>query len=175
MTQLMHVAALNGCLLPSIYVGASAVLLPGFDPAAVLDVIERFRCTFLIGLPAPMQFVVEEEARMPRQVGSLRTALAGGDTVPVALQDRFKTLFGIPLQEVYGMTEAVPITLNPKGALRQGSIGVLKEKAFDLRIVDLSGQDVSEGETGEIVVRSAANCIGYWNDPAATEALMEGG
>lgn len=174
MTQLMHASGLNCCLLPSVYLGASVVLLPGFDPATVLDVIERFSCTYLLGLPALMQFVVEEQARKPREVGSLRTALAGGDTVPVALQDRFKTLFGIPLQEIYGMTEALPITLNPKSALRQGSIGVLKE-GFELRIVDLFGQDIREGETGEIVVRSAANCIGYWNDTSATKALMESG
>jgi len=129
-TQLMHVAALNGCLMPCIYLGASVVLLPGFDPAAVLDAMERFRCTVLLGLPTLTQFVAEEQARKPRQVGSLRTAAAGGDSVPVALQGRFKALFGIPLQEIYAMTEALPITLVPKGALRPGSMGV----SFDGRI-----------------------------------------
>ncbi len=72
MTQLMHAAGLNVCLMPSIYVGASMALLPGFCPKAVLDAIERFRCTFLFGLPTLMQFVVEEQALKPRQVGSLR-------------------------------------------------------------------------------------------------------
>jgi long-chain acyl-CoA synthetase len=174
MTQLMHAGALNCGLLPSIYLGAAVILLSGFDPAAILDAIERFGSTCLMGLPALMQFVVEEQARKPREVGSLRTAIAGGDTVSVALQDRFETLFGIPLQEIYGMTETLPITLNPKGARRPGSIGSLK-KGFEVRIVDLDGQDVFQGETGEIVVRSAANCIGYWNDTAATEAALDDG
>jgi long-chain acyl-CoA synthetase len=174
MTQLMHAAALNVCLMPCIYLGASLALLPGFDAAAVLDAIERFRCTALFGLPTLMQFVVEEQACKPRLAGSLRTALSGGDTVPVALQDRFEMLFGIPLQEIYGMTETLPITLIPKDALRPGSMGVPKQ-GFELRIVDSAGLDVGENEIGEVVVRSAANCIGYWSDPAATEAAIVDG
>ena len=174
MTQLMHAAALNVCLMPCIYLGASVALLPSFDPAAVLDAIERFRCTVLFGLPTLMQFVVEEQARKPRLVASLGTALSGGDTVPVALQDRFAALFGIPLQEIYGMTETLPITLIPKSALRPGSIGVPRE-GFQLRIVDPVGRDICGSETGEVVVCSAANCVGYWNDPAATEAALEDG
>ena len=74
MTQLMHAAALNVCLMPCIYLGASVALLPGFDPAAVLDAIEQFRCTAVFGLPTLMQFVVEEQACKPRLAGSLRTA-----------------------------------------------------------------------------------------------------
>jgi len=174
MTQLMHAAALNVCLMPCIYLGASMALLPGFCPAAVLDAIEQFRCTVLFGLPTLMQLVVEEQARKPRVVGSLRTAMSGGDSVPIALQDRFKMHFGIPLQEIYGMTETLPITLIPKGALRPGSMGIAKE-GFELRIVDNAGQDVCENETGEVVVRSGANCVGYWNDPAATEAALGDG
>jgi long-chain acyl-CoA synthetase len=174
MTQLMHAAALNVCLMPCIYLGASVALLPGFDPAAVLDAIERFRCTAVFGLPTLMQFVVDEQARKPRLAGSLRTALCGGDTVPVALQDRFKMIFGIPLREIYGMTETLPITLIPKGAQRPGSMGIPKQ-GFELRIVDAAGQDLGENETGEVVIRSAANCVGYWSDPAATEAAIVNG
>jgi long-chain acyl-CoA synthetase len=173
MSQLMHIAALT-LLMTCIYVGASIALLPGFCPAAVLDAIEQFRRTFLWGLPAQMQFVVEEQAQSPRRVGSLRTAISGGDSVPIALQDRFRMLFGIPLQEAYGMTETLVMTLIPKDALRPGSMGVVKE-GFELRIVDHAGHDVRENEIGEIVARSAANCIGYWNDPAATEATLGDG
>jgi long-chain acyl-CoA synthetase len=169
----MHMAALSG-VLASVYLGASIVLLPRFDPTAVLEAIERFKCTNLTCMPALWQFVVEEQARKPRRVSSLRTAVAAGDTVPVALQDRFKKLFGIPLLEGYGLTEAVPITCNPKTALRPGSIGVRME-GFEVRIVGVYDRDVPEGETGEIVVRSAANCIGYWDDPEATRSLMSDG
>jgi long-chain acyl-CoA synthetase len=170
-TQLMHAAALNGFLLPGIYQGATIVLLSAPDPASVLDAVESFHCTVLFGLPALIQFVVEEQVRQPRQIGSLRIALAGGDTVSVALQDRFKKLFGLPLLEIYGMTETLPITSIPPYALRPGSMGKTKA-GFELRIVNAEGEDLPDGDTGEVMIRSAANCIAYWNDPAATEHAL---
>ena len=173
-TQMMHAAALNMVVLPALYSGASAVLLPAYDPAAVLDAIERFRCSYTMCLPALLQFVVECQAQQPRRVSSLRTVLIGGDTVSLPLQQRFQDLFGLPVQEAYGMTEAVPMTVNPKGAVRQGSVG-LGVEGFDLRIADLDGCEVAEGQTGEILVRGPATCVGYWNEPQATRAaLMDG-
>ena len=126
-TQLMHVAALNCVLLPGLYVGASVVLLGAFEPAAVLDTIQRFHCTYTFCLPALLHFVTEEQARVPRNVSSLRTMIAGGDTVPVALQQKFQELFGIQIREIYGMTETLPITLIPMDDIRAGSMGVTKE------------------------------------------------
>jgi long-chain acyl-CoA synthetase len=174
MTQMMHAIGLGADLLPALYLGIPAVLLPTFEPGAVLDAIERFRCTYTLALPALMQFVVEEQARKPRDVSSLRTVLAGGDCVPVNMQERFATLFKIPLQEAIGMTETFPIAINPKRAIRPGSLGIRRPEV-ELAIVDGDDRKLPEGETGEIVVRSPANCIGYWNDAAATEALLRGG
>jgi long-chain acyl-CoA synthetase len=107
-------------------------------------------------------------------VSSVRIAGAGGDTVPVALQNRFQSLFGIPLFECYGMTESLPITVNPRTAIRQGSTGRASE-GVEVRLVDLSGREVPIGEIGEVVVRSPANCLGYWGDPAATANLFSDG
>jgi long-chain acyl-CoA synthetase len=170
-TQLMHASGL-WLVLTALHQGATAALLRTFDAAAALDLMEQFRCTIIWALHAMLQFGVEEQARRPRDVSSLRTVLAGGDTVPLALQQRFHDIFGFGVQEGYGMTETVPMTLNPSGAIRTGSIGLaLPEVA--IRLVDLQGRDVPAGETGEILVRSPANCVGYWNDPAATARLFD--
>jgi long-chain acyl-CoA synthetase len=174
LTPMMHASGLYAVLLPSVMIGGTIVLLPAFDPAAVLDAIERFRCTYVISLPALLQFVCEEQARRPRDVSSVRIAGAGGDTVPVALQNRFQSLFGIPLFECYGMTETLPITVNPLNAIRQGSTGRVTE-GVEVRLVDLTGRDVPLGETGEVVVRSPANCLGYWSDAKATSDLLRDG
>jgi long-chain acyl-CoA synthetase len=123
-------------------------------------------------LPALWHFILDEQVRKPRCVASLKIACAAGEAVPVALQNRFETAFGIPLLEGYGMTESVPLVVNPKGVIRPGSLGVPVE-GVELRIVDFAGRDVPEGETGEILVRSPGNCIGYWNDPEATRAAVE--
>jgi long-chain acyl-CoA synthetase len=174
MTQMMHAAGLGADLLPAISLGIPAALLPAFTPGAALDVIERFRCTYAFGLPALLQFVVDEQIRMPRDTSSLRTVLAGGDCVPVNLQERFAAAFGVPLQEAIGMSETFPIAFNPKGAIRPGSLGV-SDPLVKLGIVDFNDRELPEGEIGEIVVRSPANCAGYWNDPAATDALLRNG
>jgi long-chain acyl-CoA synthetase len=138
----------------------------------VLDTIERLRCTYLVALPALLQFVVEEQVRRPRDVSSLRRVVAGGDTVPVSLQDRFREHFGLACPEVYGMTESLPASMNPPDAIRVGSVG---KPSVEIRIVDLQDHDVAPGETGEIILRSPSNTIGYWNDDAATANLLRGG
>lgn len=173
-TQLAHASALHISLLPALHQGATAVLLRAFVPAAALDAIEQFRCTYTVGLPAMLQFVVEEQVRRPRNLSTMRNVVAGGDTVPAPLLQRGLELFGTDVREIYGMTEAAPITLNPQGAVRTGSIGPAVADV-SIRLIDLDGREVEPGETGEIVVRGPANCIGYWNDTEATARLFEGG
>ena len=170
-TQLMHASGLD-LLLTVLHQGAVAVLLRAFDPAAALDLIERFRCTYIWGLPAMLQFVVEEQARRPRAVSSMHTAGAGGDSVPAALQRRFQNIFAVQLREGYGLTESAPVTINPSADVRIGSIGPAL-RGVTIRLVDPHGPDVPMGQTGEILVRSPANCVGYWNDPAATNCLFD--
>ena len=72
------------------------------------------------------------------------------------------------------MTESVPLTLNPCGKVRAGSIGPAVP-SISIRVVDLRGCDVEPGQVGEIVVRSPASCLGYWEDPEATASLFDGG
>jgi len=174
MTQMMHAIGLGAALMPAIYRGIPTVLLPTFEPGAFLDTVERFRCTYTIGLPALMQLVVDEQERKPRNTSSLRTVLAGGDSVPRKLQERFAQLLAVPLQEVIGMTETYPIALNPKDGIRSGSLGVTRP-GVRVAVVDTEGRHLRDGEIGEMVVQSPANCLGYWNDPAATDALLRGG
>src|SRR5215472_17091699 len=172
-TQVTHASGL--CfLLTALHQGATALLLRTFDPAAALDLSERFRCTGIFGLPAMLQLVVEEQARHPRDVSSMRNAGAGGDTVPAALQRRFQEVFAVQLREGYALTESCPVSFNPRGDVRIGSIGPAAH-GVELRLVDRHSHDVPRGETGEILVRSPANCVGYWNDPDATKCLFEDG
>ena len=167
MTQMMHASGINCDLLPAVMMGGTAVLVPAFDAALILDLIERYRCTYTMGLPSLVQFLLEEQTLRPRNISSLRTFIAGGDSVPVATQERFQSLFCIPLREGFGMTESLPSILNPPDAIRPGSLGKAVSGA-EVRICGLDGGPLRDGEIGEIAVKSPANCVGYWNDPAAT-------
>ena len=104
----------------------------------------------------------------------MRTWYGGGDTVPVALQDRFHETFGLPLAEGYAMTESILISWNRPGAMRKGSIG-LPALGVQIEVRDSAGQALAAGQTGQLAVRSPANFVGYWEDPEATTAALDQG
>ncbi|BAY89268.1 AMP-dependent synthetase and ligase [Microchaete diplosiphon NIES-3275] len=72
------------------------------------------------------------------------------------------------------MTEVIPYSMNPNDAKRLGSIGKATEGMM-LRIVNENGEDVPQGEIGEIIVKSEAMMLGYWNQPEATAAVLQDG
>jgi long-chain acyl-CoA synthetase len=121
-----------------------------------------------------LQFVVEEQRRKPHEVSSLRLCLAGGDTVPVKLQESFRELFGLLIREAYGMTESVPVTCVPADAPRAGSIGPALG-AVETRVADLTGKVLADGETSELQVQSPGSCVEYWDDSRATHAAFDDG
>jgi long-chain acyl-CoA synthetase len=172
MTPMMHIAGL-AVMLTAIHMGDTTVLV-SFEPAGVLDAIERHRCTFFFVLPALAQFLVEEQMRKPRDVSSLQVVVAGGDAVPVSMQNRFQELFGFRMQEGYGLTEGGFLSFNPAEAIRTGSMG-MPLPGVEMRLVDPMDRDVPDGDRGEVTVRSPGTCAGYWNDPGATSDLMRGG
>jgi long-chain acyl-CoA synthetase len=174
LTQMMYVAGLGCVLLPAIDRGLPVVLLPAFEPGAALDAIERFRCTYTFNLPALWHMMLEEQMQRPRDVSSLRTLIAGGDCVPVQLQERFAELFDVSLHEGIGMTETFPFACNPRDAIRPGSLGV-PPPGVEVRIVDGDDREIPDGEIGAIVVRSPVNCLGYWENSEATKELLRGG
>lgn len=153
MTQLAYISAHIVGLLPAMIAAAMTVLVPAFDAPIVLDTIERFHCTFAFGLPSMAQLLIEEQARKPRQISSLRYFIAGGDAVPEIIQHRFRGLFGIPVCEGYGMTEIGPAIVNPADAIRSGSLGK-PPIGVDVRVVDSNNNDAAAGQIGEMAVRS---------------------
>ncbi len=173
-TSILHASGLYCVLLPTLLAAGTLVLVPVFDPVEVLDAIERHRCTNTILLPAMAQSVVVEQLKRRRDVSSLQWALAGGDSVPVALQTQFQDACGLPLREGLGMTEACPILANPPDGLRPGSLGV-PLGGGEARVVDNEGRLTPDGEIGELVVRSPRNFVGYWNNPEETAAALRQG
>jgi long-chain acyl-CoA synthetase len=173
-TQMAFVSAMCIVLLPAMARGGTGVLVSAFDAPLVLDLIDRYHVTYAFAVPSMVQALIEEQARKPRQVHSLRNFIAAGDSVPVSTQERFQALFGIQVREGFGMTEVIPLIANPADAIRSGSLGKAIE-GVELRVVDAEGEDVSDGQIGEMAVRSPARFAGYWDDPAATRDAVRDG
>jgi long-chain acyl-CoA synthetase len=151
--------------------GAPVVLLERFDPDAVLDAIERHRCTWLPAVPAMFAALLERQQAHGRNVHSLRICLSSGDVCPPRLQERFAALFGTRLRSFWGATEAA-------GSLTYGlESGPVSRvvKGAEVLLIDASGAPVPRGEIGELVLRGPNVTIGYWAGPGAIEDAPKDG
>lgn len=172
---LCHIAALSILLLTATAAAGTLTIQPRFDPGAVLRAIGEHRITYTGGLPVMVNALVNYPDAGTFDLSSLLVFTAGGDCVPMELQNRFQRLFGVPVDELCGMTEVIyanqPYHL---GERRPGSVG----KPFGdvrIRLEDTAGNEVPPGQVGEIVVYSGAVTPGYWNDPESTRAALKGG
>ena len=106
--------------------------------------------------------------------GNLQYFIGGGALLDIELQ-RFFYAIGIPMYQGYGLSEASPIiSANTPHAHKLGSSGKPLPH-MDIRIVDDSLKEVSNGEKGEIVVRGGNVMKGYWKNPEATdETIVDG-
>jgi acyl-CoA synthetase (AMP-forming)/AMP-acid ligase II len=151
--------------------GLPFIMLQTANPDIVLDCIERYRSTWMVGFPYQYAGLLEAQQAKPRDVSSLRLCLTGGDVCPVDLQNQVTSALGAPLYNIWGATEGVgQITfgLQPCPVLRIGEAG-------QVRIVDENGADVAHGEVGELLIRGANVFVGYWDDPAATAQSLKAG
>jgi long-chain acyl-CoA synthetase len=165
-----HIGGLM-CFLSFIQVGAPFILLQAFAAGTVLDCMERHLCTTYIGFPAHYASLIESQLRRPRYLASLRICFTGADTCPIDLQERFTSIFGVPIYNIWAATEAFG---NLTFGLKPGPV-VRIPKDAQIRLVDENDVDVANGETGELLIRGPNVFSGYWNDPQATEASMRGG
>lgn len=166
---LFHKNAMAGAVKPFLIAGGSLVILPGFDPLEVIRAIERYRVTYLTGVPAMYKMVLAEKDALARHdVSSVRYAVCGSAEVPEELLDEFRRVFHAPIAESYGLTEGgpVPVTNTRWGMKKRGSCG-MAYPGSDLRLVDEGGREVGPDEVGELLARNPGVAAGYWKLPEA--------
>jgi acyl-CoA synthetase (AMP-forming)/AMP-acid ligase II len=167
MCPMMHMSGLLQ-LLTTVFNGGTAIIVPPLNPAAALDAIEQERCTHMLGLPVAYHFMVREQERSPRRVDTIRSALCGGDSVPVALIQAFQSAFGVPILEGHGMSECAPNIVNPLVGLRPGSMG-RPLPGVEARV------DAAPGEAGELLLRTPGMFARYWRDEEETRLAFQDG
>ena len=159
-------------LLASVAAGATSVVVSQFEAGPVLDAIARYRGTYMLGMPVMYRALTVAQQARPRDVSSMKHWIASGDTIPPALQRDFVRHCGRPLQEIFGTTETGVIAANwNPGPNHVGSFG-RAAPGVEIALTDDNGDPVPFGLDGEMIVRSAANMIGYWSDQVATAAAL---
>ncbi|TAL17416.1 MAG: long-chain fatty acid--CoA ligase, partial [Frankiales bacterium] len=176
---LFHTFGQTCCMNTAFYVGASVVLLPRFDGAQALELLEKEKCTIFMGVPT-MYIGLIEAAKTSDLRPKLKSAMSGGAALPVPVLEKFHEVFGTQVLEGYGLTETSPVaTFNQVGfEPRPGTVG---KQIWGVE-VEVARAEVDEriellptGELGEIVVRGHNVFKGYLNKPEATAAAIVDG
>jgi acyl-CoA synthetase (AMP-forming)/AMP-acid ligase II len=164
--------------------GGVVVLHRTFDPEAVLATIQDEKITATHLAPVMIQRILEVKNRERFDTSSLHCVRYASAPMPVPLLRRAIEAFGPVFSQVYGMTECLGVTtLKPFEHKLQGTEREMRRLSsagqaslgVDLRAARDDGSDVAPGEIGEILIRSDAMMLGYWNNSIATiEAIRDG-
>ena len=177
---LCWIAGLHDYTLPSLWMGGTVVLMPsgGLDIGHLLGLIEKETITKIILVPTILKQVVDHPELNQYDLNSLEFVGTGVEPVPVTVIKRFNQLLPqTTLLQGYGLSEgpSIALYLSKEDAIRKiGSAGKPATNC-ELMVIDDSMKRVPPGVKGEIVIRSPATMIGYWNQPEATKEAFKGG
>lgn len=157
------------------HVGGTVVLMERFDPAEALRLIQAEGATLFEGVPAMYARMLTDPSLDHTDLTALDRCTVGGQTYAPELQERWEARSGVPLLDLWGMTELSGLgTTHPWSASgRPGSCGMaLPGMQFSVRRIEDSSEPVETGERGELVVKGPLVTLGYYNRPQATEAAF---
>jgi long-chain acyl-CoA synthetase len=167
-----HIYGLNAIVGEALLVGASAVLVPRFDPAQTLALVGSAGVTVIPGVPTMYQAWANLADADRSSFATVRLALSGAAKLHEELTGTYFTRFGVTLRDCYGLTEASPAVTTSVGfEPKLGSIGRVMP-GVSVRLVDDDGSDSLSGDPGEIWVNGPNVFAGYWQGPEATARVL---
>jgi long-chain acyl-CoA synthetase len=173
---LFHVFGMNSVMNMALRARGSITLLPRFEPGKALEMIERDKVTSFAGVPTMYAALLHHEDRAKHDVSCLDLCVSGGSAMPVEVLRAFDEAFGAKVLEGYGLSETTGMgSFNlPDRERKPGSIG-LPVGGTEIKVVDDDGNEVPQGEPGEVVMRGPFVMKGYWGKDDATREVMRGG
>jgi oxalate---CoA ligase len=175
---LFHIHGLVAVILGSLIPGASTFCCPAFNPLKVFSWLDESDATWYSAVPTFHQTILARAGRNPKVVerANLRFIRSSSASLPPTVMAELEALFGAPVVEAYGMTEAAhQMACNPlpPGERKPGTVG--PAAGPDVAIMDQVGTLLDAGSTGEIVIRGANVFKGYENNPEANGTAFSDG
>jgi long-chain acyl-CoA synthetase len=174
-----HSYGLTTCMLAAAYHAASVVCIP--DPRAgnppfteILEAIEKYKATYFHAVPTLYGALLNHPDINKYNLSSINACLSGAAPLPLQVANDFEKITGGNVVEGYGLTETSPVaTVNPlDGNKKTGSIGLPIPDTI-LKIIDIdTGEDIKQGETGEIAIFGPQVMKGYWDRPDETANVI---
>jgi fatty-acyl-CoA synthase len=158
----------------------ATMVIPGeaYDPVAVMETVERERCTSLYGVPTMFIGELEHPRFKEFDFSSLRTGIMAGSPCPVEVMKKVQTVMHIPEMTIcYGMTETSPVSTQSDTddplEKRVSTVGRVHPHV-EIKIVDpANGEVVPRGTAGELCSRGYIVMRGYWNNEEATRQAID--
>lgn len=169
---MFHTAGINLYSSAVLMVGGCVLVSRTFDAEQALDTLAH-RATIFFGVPAIYQALLEAPSFDAKALSRVRSWGCGGAALPLSIAQRYADC-GIRVRTGMGMTETGPTVflLDEAHVLdKTGSVGH-PQLLVDARVVDRHGNDVCDGEAGELLIRGPGITPGYWNRPDATASAI---
>lgn len=177
---LFHVTASVPLVLVSYAIGRKLVFLNKWDAEAAMKLIEKEKVTYFVGVPLMSMEIYSHPNLKDYDLSTCVSMAAGGAPRPVEHVKRIKEAMGEGFPIIgYGLTETNGVgcsNQNENYLAHPDSTGRATPPIVDVAILDDNGNEVPQGERGEVCIRTAANFTGYWNNEQATkEAFTDNG
>ena len=179
-TPMFHAASMHS-VVGAPATGAHTVILPMFEPTAVMEAIEAYQPTVTTMVPTMIGLTMAHPDFSPDRLAGLDDLVYGASPMPKTLLDTLLGMYpDMNIWQGYGMTEACTVVtmLGPeehrKGDtyLRSAGCPVM---GVELSVQDPEGRTLATGDTGEVCVRGANVMVGYWHQPEATATALRDG
>jgi acyl-CoA synthetase (AMP-forming)/AMP-acid ligase II len=177
---MFHVAGVAP-LLALVWLGATTVIVPAFDPSVCLDVIQAHGVTVFMPVPTMLAALTAAQRAAPRNVSSLRMlGHAGSPIANATIEAAHATFPSVELAQFYGATETSSIVTclrNEQAAIGTRLLGSCGRAVpgVAVKIERPDGSEAEAGEVGEILVRGPNVTVGYWRNAEATAAALADG
>jgi acyl-CoA synthetase (AMP-forming)/AMP-acid ligase II len=183
----LHVGAISHgsgyFFTPTWISGGRNVLVPRFDPAETLEIMEQEPISYMFAVPTMLNLMARQPSAVGRDWSRLKVICVGGAPIAEATARLAQDVFGSRVYQIYGQTEVLPVTtIGPtewfsdvpgSNPLRSAGRAV---PYVEIRILDVeSHQVLSAGQQGEIAARADGQMSGFWENPEATAERMVDG
>nr|WP_107084842.1 fatty acyl-CoA synthetase [Streptomyces virginiae] len=175
---LYHSAQMHVFLLPYLAVGARNTIVDAPVAERIFDLVEGGEADSLFAPPTVWIGLANHPEFAVRELGALRKAYYGASIMPVPVLERLRErLPGLGFYNCFGQSEIGPLATVLGPAEHEGRMDSCGRpvRHVEAKVVDEDGKDVPDGTAGEVVYRSPQLCLGYWNDPVATEKAFRDG